>query len=1077
MSSVGQALGGIVGAVVGFSVGGPTGALYGAQIGMGVGGIIDPPKGPTIRGPRLDDLSVQTSTYGAFIPRNYGTVAQLGNVFWLQGDKLTEVANTASSGGKGGPQTTTQTWSYYATFAVGLCEGPISGVRRIWIGADLFYDAQASTLDQIIASNQAAQSFTIYTGTDTQLPDPTIQADKGVANVPAYRGLAYIVFHGLALEKYGNSLIGAQVKVEIVSLGSTGYVSSTKTIPIAWPYNQWRDVASDGNSTMVATAISSGLAAVTLDGETWSSSTMPSSADWTCVAYGAGVFVAIGGTSGKTALSTNGINWITGYTLPALDFRRIVWNGTVFLAIAFQSSRVFTSVNGKDWVEGAFPATPYAYWNDVAWNGSVFCAIYNNSDIAAISPDGLSWVLTTLPATSYWTSIASDGVGFVAISGVKVIAYSTDGVTWTGGTSMVLSSGSVSGVGVEWVIRHNGDAYIVATGSSNKYLISQDAAIWDLYYGVQTMAAIPAIGSYQGIFCSVPVNGPAEFIYPKLNSSVASLGDIVEAECIKSNLLSASDIDRTALTDSVRGYRISSLGAIRSGIDPLRAAWPFDVVQHGYKIRFVRRGGASVATIPAADLDARGAGETNGISVNDVREMDSVLPRKVTLKYLDVVREYDTNEQFQERSNTDAVNETVVELPIVFNATEAKQKVETLLYLYWMERNDVSLRLPPTYEYLEPGDVVAVTGDYATYELRLNSVNYLPDGRLECRAKYNKASIYTPVSNGEEGLSTGSVLTLAGNSVYIELDIPLMRDSDDRSGFPVAMTGYLAGWPGGILYRSDDGGQTWVDLQAWTAPGTVMGYATNTLSAHGGTVYDFSGQLALRLYGSGALASVTETQLFAGQNWFAYGADGRWEIIAARKATLQGDGSYVLSDLLRGQMGTEWATGTHAIGDSVVLLDANALHFIDTTSASIGSAKIYRGITVGASLTSDTDRSFAYNGVNLKCLSPVALTGSRHPSTNDWTLAWTRRSRYAGWRDYIDAPLGEASESYDVEIWDAGYATLKRTFAGLTSPTTPYTSAQQVADFGSNQATLYIKVFQNSATVGRGYALTQSITR
>ena len=38
-------------------------------------------------------------------------------------------------------------------------------------------------------------------------------------------------------------------------------------------------------------------------------------------------------------------------------------------------------------------------------------------------------------------------------------------------------------------------------------------------------------------------------------------------------------------------------------------------------------------------------------------------------------------------------------------------------------------------------------------------------------------------------------------------------------------------------------------------------------------------------------------------------------------------------------------------------------------------------------------------------------------------------------------------------------------------------SAQQVADFGSNQATLYVKVYQLSANVGRGNPLTTSITR
>ena len=32
----------------------------------------------------------------------------------------------------GGPTTTTTTYSYFANFAVGLCEGPIGRVGRIW---------------------------------------------------------------------------------------------------------------------------------------------------------------------------------------------------------------------------------------------------------------------------------------------------------------------------------------------------------------------------------------------------------------------------------------------------------------------------------------------------------------------------------------------------------------------------------------------------------------------------------------------------------------------------------------------------------------------------------------------------------------------------------------------------------------------------------------------------------------------------------------------------------------------------------------------------------------------------------
>jgi hypothetical protein len=532
------------------------------------------------------------------------------------------------------------------------------------------------------------------------------------------------------------------------------------------------------------------------------------------------------------------------------------------------------------------------------------------------------------------------------------------------------------------------------------------------------------------------------------------------------------------MTDAVRGYRIAATGAIRGGLDPLRAAWPFDVVQHGYQIKFKKRGSASVVTIPSGMLDARAVGDAPGVRITDSREMDLVLPRKVTVKYLDVTREYNQNEQYSQRLNTDAVNERIVDLPIVFNATEAAQKAESLLYLYWLERYDITLKLPQDYAYLEPGDVITVNGENATYELRLVAVNTQPSGIIECQAKYNNASIYvsTTANTGSEGASTGSALTTAGNTTYQLLDIPLMQDIYDTAGFPVAMTGYLSTWTGGILYRTDDNGQTWQDITAFPYPGCVIGYATNTLAVHGGTVLDKTNRLTVKLY-QGTLASVTQDQMFQGLNWFAYGADTRWEIIAAQNCVLQGDGSYILSDFLRGQMGTEWLTGTHAANDSIVLLDTAKLSFVTTNLSTIGQLRNYRGITQGATLDSDTNRAFTYQGVNLECLSPCQFTGSRHPTTRDWTLSWTRRSRYAGWRDYVDASLGEATESYEMDIYSSSaYTTVKRTLSS-TTPTLTYTSANQTTDFGANQGTLYVKVYQISANVGRGYPLTTTITR
>ena len=46
----------------------------------------------------------------------------------------------------------------------------------------------------------------IYLGTDTQMPDPTIQAYMGAGAVPGYRNTAYVVFDQLVLTNYGNTV-------------------------------------------------------------------------------------------------------------------------------------------------------------------------------------------------------------------------------------------------------------------------------------------------------------------------------------------------------------------------------------------------------------------------------------------------------------------------------------------------------------------------------------------------------------------------------------------------------------------------------------------------------------------------------------------------------------------------------------------------------------------------------------------------------------------------------------------------------------------------------------------------------
>jgi hypothetical protein len=64
-------------------------------------------------------------------------------------------------------------------------------------------------------------------------------------------------------------------------------------------------------------------------------------------------------------------------------------------------------------------------------------------------------------------------------------------------------------------------------------------------------------------------------------------------------------------------------------------------------------------------------------------------------------------------------------------------------------------------------------------------------------------------------------------------------------------------------------------------------------------------------------------------------------------------------------------------------------------------------------------------------------------------------------------PLDEPSEAYELDVLDG--ATVVRTIAGLSSPTAPYSAAEQTADFGAPQSSVAVNVYQISSRVGRGF--------
>ncbi len=127
-------------------------------------------------------------TIGQVIPRSIGTVRLLVKPIWALG--ISESGDNAIAN--------TQ------TFAGAVC-APIDQleegtIARTWEGGSLVYSDGAAVQPPAMSDDDFAlltaslSSVVTYPGTETQLADPTIVADKGANRTPAFRGLRYFIF-------------------------------------------------------------------------------------------------------------------------------------------------------------------------------------------------------------------------------------------------------------------------------------------------------------------------------------------------------------------------------------------------------------------------------------------------------------------------------------------------------------------------------------------------------------------------------------------------------------------------------------------------------------------------------------------------------------------------------------------------------------------------------------------------------------------------------------------------------------------------------------------------------------------
>lgn len=970
----GSTIGGVVGGVIGFYFGGPQGAQIGWMIGSAVGGYIDP---DVIKGPRLKDAQTQTSMEGAPRPIVYGVAVVAGNV--IQCGPLVEHKKRERTG-KGGP--IQETFVYTRSYAIRICEGPVSGIRRVWRDGKLVYDARDPltpewgwTADDwradIERNRSVSQKFlkaaTFYLGDEEQLPDPTLEAlpsenGGGVGNVPAYRGSAYVVIANEDLTERQGTI--PQYTFEVASAGTTVALVGTFRAP-RYPAFLNAVMPLDANEEPT----NYGYAYIRQDG-----AAVPTPPNMTGYEPCGSVFEAqtavagfynSGGDQGDfpcdvylgwhlddSGLGGAKLNRFLEQPDPA-DARYLALVYNAFEPVEYrdgwsQSCSLNPEVPGDSpetgWICGdhgdlgrrVSDGTPYIGYPE---GGTCLDGTYNQRmeplrvrvERAAIAP-GVPSDGTALP----------DLPGYYLDADGKLRPIAT---TLVSGTFKALSKETFgSGAESDTYIRYTLDP-VLATGDLN-----DTEAYWTAAYADAVAAGkLPAGMTYQadglGDITTYPQRITEAYQenpeYDTLSVSSAALSYVVNDLCSRVGI-TAAQLDLTQLTDLVRGFLVGRQMPAADAIRSLQQGYFFDFPEWDLNLRGIKRGGPSLFAITDDDLVESDDDE-------DTRAQAVEFPRKLNLISPDPSQNYESPKETAARrtDNIKAVGEASIELPISQIPDERAQTADKMLRVAWAKAEGrCQFQLPEKFSAMTASD--PFTKDSKRWVA--DRVEYR-DGVVKVEASRDRVSAYESSATGTAGqIPTPSPTGILGPTKFTAMNLPRLRSSDNSPGMYLAVCGVTDGWAGADIYLSVDGGVTEQPV-ATMLDAAIMGTLSAALAADGNT-------LSVSLYNDDTLESATAAQLAARQNAFAIDVAGVDEVGQFGTATDTGTKSYDLTSLTRGALGT--TADAHAAGETFVVLDGPIL-FLPIDISHQGKTLIYRPVSRGTDPENNATYSFVFD--------------------------------------------------------------------------------------------------------------------
>ncbi|MCP4661040.1 MAG: hypothetical protein GY856_37030, partial [bacterium] len=524
--------------------------------------------------------------------------------------------------------------------------------------------------------------------------------------------------------------------------------------------------------------------------------------------------------------------------------------------------------------------------------------------------------------------------------------------------------------------------------------------------------------------------------------------------------------------DSLRGFKLRGVSKMDKAMLSLLLLSDLETQEDRGVITFSPATSLTEVEVAAEDLAAHQHGQS---APRDMRTKDvnsafgSLLPAEVQVSYIDPAWDYQDGMRRHRRPTYETDTIKRVRLPIVMTASEAQAIARRMLWTMWSQRQQVEVQLPPSYLTVAEGDVLTFTEGGEERRVlvhkvdRGNNLLIKVEGVIDREHTHDWTASECDSEDPEGGDGDGGVY-LPPHITLRVIDLGALSEvhvTIPGFYFSVCATDPNIAFPGGSIYESLDD----TDFDAVSSMGGEATTGQTTEELDGGVdadLWDRVNTVNVSLL-HGTLASATELKVLNGTNLARIGN----EVIGFATATLESDGTYTLSTLLRGLRGTEAQIDAH-IGPEpfdLLVLGPNLI-FHPVPVGAKGSGRYYKAVASG-NVAADYD-SFEH-GVDAATVIPWAVAGVEffREVNTDCIISWTRRSRsFVQLFGGAEAPLNDSPEVYAMEI-DGETST--RNVAIEAATTYTYTAADQATDWpGGVPSTFTVKIYQVSTAVGFG---------